>query len=129
MELYYEEKRQQWDDGIAYLQQLQIKCHICHKPFNIDRSDRVSDQDHVTANYRDPAQIWCYFPLRRTCKITIFFQNFRGYNSHFIVMAMTVFPGADIEVTGQAMEKYLTISIGKYLVFKSCHTRQEPEED
>ena len=33
-------------------------------------------------------------------------------------MAMKDFAGVDIKVIGQEMEKYLTLSLGKYLVFK-----------
>ena len=33
-------------------------------------------------------------------------------------MAMKDYPGVDIKVIGQGMEKYLTISLGNYLVFK-----------
>ena len=56
--------------------------------------------------------------LRRTCKIPFFFQNFRGYDSHFITMALKDFEVVNDREIGQGIEKYLTLSLGKYLVFK-----------
>ena len=118
MAFYYDEKRLQCDALLAYEFNYEMRCHICKKPFNADHTDKVREHDHVTVQYRGAAHKWCYIRLPRTCKITIFFHNFRGYDSHFIVMAMKDYPRVDIKVIGQGMEKYLTISLGKYLVFK-----------
>ena len=116
MGFYYDEKRPQWDDGIADMDNLETLCHFCHKPFNIDHSDKVRDHDHVTRKYPGPAHKWCNLRLRRTCKVPVFFNNFRGYDSHF--MALKDFEVVDIRVIGQGMEKYISLSLGKYLVFK-----------
>ena len=36
-------------------------------------------------------------------------------------MPLMDFPGEDIKVTGQGMEKYLTLSLGKYFNFKDSY--------
>ena len=59
-------------------------CHICNKPFLPDNSDKVRDHDHVTGEFRGAANKNCNLALRRTCRIPVFFHNFRGYDSHFI---------------------------------------------
>ena len=92
--------------------------HLPHLPFNKNHTGKVRDHDHVTGKYRGAAHKWCNIRLRRTCKIPIFFHNFRGYDSHFIAMATKEIPEVDIKVIGQGMEKYLTLSLGKYLVFE-----------
>ena len=93
-------------------------CHICHKQFLPDNSDKVRDHDHVTGEFRGAAHNNCNLALRRTCRIPIFFHNFRGYDSHFITKALNKFGGEEIRVIGQGMEKYLTITLGKHIVFK-----------
>ena len=108
----------QWDARLAYEYNYEILCHICHKPFNTNHADKVRDNEHVTGKYRGAAHKWCNIRLRRTCKIPVFFHNFRGYDSHFITLALKDFEGVEIRVIGQGMEKYLTLSLGKYLVFK-----------
>ena len=48
----------------------------------------------------------------------VFLHNFRGYDSHLIVPAFTEFKGMDINVIGQGLEKYLTLTWDKTIVFK-----------
>ena len=117
MKFYYDEKRLQNDYLVDRWFETEYQCHICHKPFQ-SAKEKVRDHDHVTGMYRGAAHRWCNIRLRRTCKIPVFFHNFRGYDSHFVSMALKDFPGHDIKVIGQGMEKYLTLSFGKYLVFK-----------
>ena len=59
--------------------------------------------------------------MRQTSKIPVFFQNFRGYDSHFIAMALKDFPGEDIKVIAYGIEKYLALSLGKYITFKDSY--------
>ena len=72
MAFYYEEKRLQLDDLLAYNFNQEIQCYICQKPFNTDHSDKVRDHEHVTGQYRGAAHKWCNLRLRRTCKIPVF---------------------------------------------------------
>lgn len=48
----------------------------------------------------------------------MFFHNFRGYDSHHIVRALANFPQHKIGIIGQGMEKYLSLRLGKNIVFK-----------
>ena len=59
--------------------------------------------------------------MRKSPIIPIFFHNFRGYDGHLIAAALSQFEGLDIKVIGQGMEKYLTLTLGKYLVFKDSY--------
>ena len=97
-------------------------CWLCDKLFDPARpDDKVRDHDHITGEYRGAAHKRCNIRTRRTCKLPIFFHNLRGYDGHFITRALSRYPGLDIKVIGQGMEKYLTLSIGKYIVFKDSY--------
>ena len=78
MQFYYDDKRLQWDARLAYEFNYDTQCHICHKPFNTNHSDKVRDHDHVTGQYRGAAHKWGNIRLRRACKIPIFFHNYPG---------------------------------------------------
>ena len=93
-------------------------CTYCKQPFLPDNSNKVRDHDHVTGEYRGAACTKCNLMARRTCKIPIFFHNFRGYDSHFVTQALRFFGGEEIRVIGQGMEKYLTLYLGKRIQFK-----------
>ena len=93
------------------------KCYICNRPFP-DPDEKVRDHDHYTGVYRGAAHNSCNLLLRKTYKIPIFFHNFRGYDSHLIASSISKFPDIPIQVIGQGMEKYLTLSWGDHIVFK-----------
>jgi hypothetical protein len=96
------------------------ECHICRKPFNLAGPSwqRVRDHDHITGRFRGAAHSKCNLGLRKTYKIPIFIHNFRGYDSHLIVMCLEHFPTVPISIIGQGLEKYLTLAWGGHLVFK-----------
>ena len=71
-------------------------------------------------NYRGPSHKGCNLSLRPICKIPVFLQNLRSYDSNFITMALKDFEGVEIRVIGQGIEKFLLLPLGKYLVFKCC---------
>ena len=91
-------------------------CHICHQPFITE--EKVRDHDHLTGQYRGAAHSACNIKHRKTLKIPIFFHNFRGYDAHLITAQLGNFKDQPIKVIGQGMEKYLILSLGRYLVFK-----------
>ncbi len=93
-------------------------CYLCKKPFKPDCSDKVRDHDHLTGRFRGAAHNRCNLMLRKTYKIPVFFHNFRGYDSHLIVKALSNFPDIDISVIGQTMEKYMSMGWGQHLTFK-----------
>ena len=93
------------------------QCHLCKKPFAED-DQRVADHDHITGKFRGPAHNECNLKARTQYKIPVFFHNWRGYDSHIVVSALTRYPDRSVDIIGQTMEKYLTLSWGPHIVFK-----------
>ena len=60
----------------------------------------------------------CQANLKRRFRIPIFFHNFKGYDSHFIILGLAVDKTRKLEIIGQSMEKYLVIRWGNHLEFK-----------
>ena len=58
------------------------------------------------------------YPVATNLQNPVDFPYLPGYHSHFVTLAIKDFPGHDIKVIGQGMEKFLTLSLGKYSVFK-----------
>ncbi|CAB4043225.1 Gastrula zinc finger [Paramuricea clavata] len=73
-------------------------CHICGYDLC---EDRVRDHDHVTELH------W---------KVPVVFHNLRGYDSHLIMQEIGKFK-MDVNVIPNNMEKYISFSLGKILVF------------
>ena len=63
MKFYYDEERLQWNARLASEFNYETLCHICHKPFNTNHSDKVRDHDHVTGQYRGAEHKWCNIGL------------------------------------------------------------------
>ena len=109
---------------LTQLQEFMFKeatfCYVCGDAFvNDDRSlQKVRDHDHVSGEYRGAAHSKCNLKLRQQRKIPVFLHCFRGYDSHLIVPALGAFKEQRLHVIAQTMEKYLTMSFGKHLVFK-----------
>jgi hypothetical protein len=101
-----------------------ISCYICGKEFpdeyaNTRRAlSKVRDHDHITGAYRGAAHSQCNLRLRTTYKIPVFIHNFRGYDSHLIVPAFTHFKGMVMQVIGQGLEKYMSLTWDTTIVFK-----------
>ena len=72
----------------------------------------------TSREFRVAAHNKCNLALRRTCRIPVFVHNFRCYDSHFSTNALNRFGGEEILVIGQGMEKCLTITMGKHIIFK-----------
>ena len=94
-----------------------ISCYLCGKNF-IRIDEKVHDHDHISGKYRGAAHNKCNLQLRNTNKIPVFFHNFRGYDSHLMVHALSEHQEIPIRVIGQTMEKYIILSWGKHIVFK-----------
>ena len=92
-------------------------CYILGKNFE-QIASKVRDHDHITGKYRGAAHNKCNLQLRKTYKIPVFFHNFRGYDSHLLVHALSEHQDIPIRVLGQSMEKYIILSWGKHIVFK-----------
>jgi hypothetical protein len=48
----------------------------------------------------------------------VLFHNFRGYDSHLLVRALGLYKDRELNVIGQTLEKYMTVSWGDHIVFK-----------
>ena len=96
------------------------ECYLCHKEFVKDDpiKQRVLDHDHFTGEYLGAAHANCNLQRRKSFKIPVFFHNFRGYDSHFIVKAFHLYPERKINVIAQTMEKYLQVEWGERIVFR-----------
>ena len=79
---------------------------------------KVRDHDHLTGKFRGAAHSSCNLLVRKSYKIPVFFHNFRGYDSHLLVHALSNYQDREVNVIGQGLEKYLSLSWGKYLIFK-----------
>ena len=90
-----------------------IDCSICGKELG---EDRVRDHDHVTGMYRGAAHHICNLKYRITWKVPVVFHNLRGYDSHLIMQEIGKFK-MEVNVIPNNMEKYISFSLGKNLVF------------
>ncbi|CAB3977707.1 Gastrula zinc finger [Paramuricea clavata] len=88
-------------------------CSICGNDLG---EDRVRDHDHVTGLYRGAAHNMCNLKYRITWKVPVVFHNLRGYDSHLIMQEIGKFK-MNINVIPNNMEKYISFSLGKNLVF------------
>ena len=88
-------------------------CSICGNDLG---EDRVRDHDYVTGTYRGAAHNICNLKYRITWKVPVVFHNLRGYDSHLIMQEIGKFK-MDVNVIPNNMEKYISFSLGKNLVF------------
>ncbi|CAB3976688.1 Gastrula zinc finger [Paramuricea clavata] len=88
-------------------------CSICGNDLG---DDRVRDHDHVTGLFRGAAHNMCNLKYRITWKVPVVFHNLRGYDSHLIMQEIGKFK-MNINVIPNNMEKYISFSLGKSLVF------------
>jgi hypothetical protein len=94
--------------------QAATKCHICCGEMEGD--DKVRDHCRVTGKYHGAAHNKCNLNHKLTWKIPVVFHNLRGYDSRLIIQEIGNF-GLEINVIPNNMEKYMSFSLGKHLVF------------
>jgi hypothetical protein len=88
-------------------------CSICGAELG---NDRVRDHCHVTGYYRGAAHNICNLKYRISWKVPVVFHNLRGYGSHLIMLEIGKFK-MEVNVIPNNMEKYISFSLGKHLVF------------
>ena len=90
-------------------------CWICGKLIDHD-DEKVRDHCHVTGKFRGAAHRGCNVNFQLTKKVPVIFHNLRGYDSHLIFSELNKFD-AKISVIPNGLEKYMTFSLNKSLVF------------
>ena len=92
------------------------------RPFDptISNDCKVADHDHVTGIYIGATHDECNRKRRVVYDISVFFHNFRGYDSHLIVIALSnaQYRTRSIQVIGQNTERYMQVKWGNNLVFR-----------
>ena len=64
--------------------QLSDKCWICDKLFDAE-NNKVKDHCNITGKYRGSAHWSCNVNLKLNRKVSVIFNNLRGYDSHLIM--------------------------------------------
>ena len=68
--------------------ELHVSCYICEKKF-LETEKKVVDHDHLTGEVRGIAHNYCNLKFHlENIKIPIFFHNFKGYDSHYIIILL-----------------------------------------
>ena len=82
-------------------------CWICKKLIDHD-DEKVRGYCHVTGKFRDAAHWSCNINFNLTKKVSVIFQNLRGYDSHLIFCELSKFD-VKIEVIPNRLEKYMAL--------------------
>ena len=82
----------------------------------IENEDKVRDHCHITGKYRGAAHWSCNINLKVSKKLVVIFHNSKGYDSHLIFKELSKF-NCSIGVIPNGLEKYMSFSLGKNIVF------------
>ena len=91
-------------------------CHICLKKFS-NNTMRVRDHCHITGVFRGAAHPTCNIQYKLPKKIPVVLHNLKNYDGHIIMQGMKRVGKEKIKCIPNNMEKYITFSIGKHLIF------------
>lgn len=95
-------------------------CHICETIIdnNDDNNCKVRDHCHLTGKYRGSAHSNCNLNYSESLKrIPVFFHNFSGYDSHFLVRELSKVNKGKMELIAQSSERYIAVT-KEYFPFK-----------
>ena len=85
-----------------------LDCWICGEYLG---NDRVRDHCHFTGRYRGPAHNSCNLKYRKQKKISVFFHNLSGYDSHLFIKNLgSSDEKENIDCIPNNEEKYITFS-------------------
>ena len=74
--------------------------------------------DYSSGESKGAIHLKCHEQRARRMSIPVFFNNFRGYDSHLVVRALGVDKSRKLDIISQGMEKYLVIRWGNHIEFK-----------
>ena len=89
--------------------QLSDKCWICDKLFDAE-NNKVKDHCNITGKYRGSAHWSCNVNLKLNRKVSVIFNNLRGYDSHLIMQEINKFD-IELNVIPNGLEKYTAFTI------------------
>ena len=95
--------------------QLSDKCWICDKLFDAE-NNKVKDHCNITEKYRGSAHWSCNVNLKLNRKVSVIFNNLRGYDSHLIMQEINKFD-IELNVIPNGLEKYTAFTINNNSVF------------
>ena len=79
-------------------------------------NDKVRDHCHITGKYRGAAHWNGNINMNTSKKLPIMFYNLKEYDSHLIIKEYSKF-NCNINVIPNELEKYMSFSLGKNIVF------------
>ena len=95
--------------------QLSDKCWICDKLFDAE-NNKVKDHCNITGKDRGSAHWSCNVNLKLNRKVSVIFNNLRGYDSHLIMQEINKFD-IELNVIPNGLEKYTAFTINNNSVF------------
>ena len=95
--------------------QLSDKCWICDKLFDAE-NNKVKDHCNITGKYRGSAHWSCNVNLKLNRKVSVIFNNLRGYDSYLIMQEINKFD-IELNVIPNGLEKYTAFTINNNSVF------------
>ena len=107
--------------------QLSNICWICGKLIDLD-DNKVRDHCHIFGKYRGSSHWKCNINLKISKKAPVIFHNLRGYDSRLIFKELSKF-NCKISVIPNGLEKYMSFTLGKNIVFIDSMLFMNPSLD
>ncbi len=101
-------------------QEMATECYLCGGQME---DDRVRDHDHLTGEFLGMAHDDCNLARKERFSLTCFTHNFSGYDSHFLIRALSRFPERikSIDAIPLTTQKFKSITINRCIKFvDSC---------
>ena len=86
---------------------------------------KVRDHCHFTGAFRGAAHSWCNLQAKATYKIPVVMHNFRGYDSHLIMLAGDFSEFKRIKCIAHTLEKYMCVDFARFRFLDSLQFLDE----
>ena len=86
------------------------KCYVCDEDLE---DDRVIDHSHVSGKVRGIAHSDCNLKLQFSRELPVFFHNFKGYDSHFILKYLELNKNIKVTCISSNKETFKSLTVGK----------------